>query len=209
MRPARGFTRCATFRGEFMDRIKIIGGQQAQRHHPDLGRQERGLAADDRQPADRRPADAEERAQSRRRQSAGAHSAQSRRRSCGRRQAAGPPMHLGETFHLTARDIVDTTAPYEMVSRMRASFWVLGPLLARMRRGQGFAAGRLRHRHAAGRSASDGPEGARRRDRDRRRLRARQGAQGPARRAHRVPEGVGRRHAQRAAGGRAGQGRDA
>ena len=44
----------------------------------------------------------------------------------------GPGHHLGETFHLTARDIVDTTAPYEMVSRMRASFWVLGPLLARM-----------------------------------------------------------------------------
>ncbi len=42
-------------------------------------------------------------------------------------------MHLGETVHLTARDIVDTTAPYEMVSRMRASFWVLGPLIARMR----------------------------------------------------------------------------
>lgn len=40
--------------------------------------------------------------------------------------------HLGETFHLTARDIVDTSAPYEMVSRMRASFWVLGPLIARM-----------------------------------------------------------------------------
>ena len=37
----------------------------------------------------------------------------------------------GDTVHLTARDIVDTTAPYEMVSRMRASFWVLGPLLAR------------------------------------------------------------------------------
>ncbi len=45
---------------------------------------------------------------------------------------AGPTVHLGETFHLTAREIVDTTAPYEMVSRMRASFWVLGPLLARM-----------------------------------------------------------------------------
>ncbi len=44
----------------------------------------------------------------------------------------GPAPHLGETFHLTARDIVDTTAPYEMVSRMRASFWVLGPLIARM-----------------------------------------------------------------------------
>ena len=45
---------------------------------------------------------------------------------------ASPTSHLGETFHLTARDIVDTTAPYEMVSRMRASFWVLGPILARM-----------------------------------------------------------------------------
>ena len=44
---------------------------------------------------------------------------------------ATPGQHLGETFHLSARDIVDTTAPYEMVSRMRASFWVLGPLLAR------------------------------------------------------------------------------
>lgn len=43
----------------------------------------------------------------------------------------GPMGHIGETFHLTARDIVDTTAPYDMVSRMRASFWVLGPLIAR------------------------------------------------------------------------------
>ena len=33
-----------------------------------------------------------------------------------------PTPYLGETFHLTARDIVDTTAPYELVSRMRASF---------------------------------------------------------------------------------------
>ncbi len=49
----------------------------------------------------------------------------------GKRPGASP--HLGETFHLTARDIVDTCAPYEMVSRMRASFWVLGPLVARMR----------------------------------------------------------------------------
>lgn len=36
------------------------------------------------------------------------------------------------TVHFTARTIVDTTAPYELVSRMRASFWVIGPLLARM-----------------------------------------------------------------------------
>jgi UDP-N-acetylglucosamine 1-carboxyvinyltransferase len=44
---------------------------------------------------------------------------------------ASPSGLIGETYHLTARDIVDTTAPYEMVSRMRASFWVLAPLLAR------------------------------------------------------------------------------
>lgn len=36
------------------------------------------------------------------------------------------------TIHFTAHDIVDTMAPYELVSKMRASFWVVGPLLARM-----------------------------------------------------------------------------
>src|SRR6202521_1727538 len=44
---------------------------------------------------------------------------------------ADPSPYLGETYLLSARDIVDTTAPYELVSRMRASFWVLGPLVAR------------------------------------------------------------------------------
>jgi UDP-N-acetylglucosamine 1-carboxyvinyltransferase len=38
----------------------------------------------------------------------------------------------GETLQLSAREIVDTLAPYDLVSRMRASFWVIGPLLARM-----------------------------------------------------------------------------
>ena len=38
----------------------------------------------------------------------------------------------GQTLHISASRIVDTTAPYELVSRMRASFWVLAPLLARM-----------------------------------------------------------------------------
>ena len=37
----------------------------------------------------------------------------------------------GQIFRLTAPEIVDTTAPYEMVARMRASFWVLAPLVAR------------------------------------------------------------------------------
>jgi UDP-N-acetylglucosamine 1-carboxyvinyltransferase len=40
--------------------------------------------------------------------------------------------NAGETLTLSAENIVDTTAPYELVSRMRASFWVVGPLLARM-----------------------------------------------------------------------------
>jgi UDP-N-acetylglucosamine 1-carboxyvinyltransferase len=47
---------------------------------------------------------------------------------------AGQNGMSGETLHLSAREIVDTTAPYELVSKMRASFWVIGPLIARMRR---------------------------------------------------------------------------
>ena len=37
----------------------------------------------------------------------------------------------GQRMTLQAGEIVDTTAPYELVSVMRASFWVIGPLLAR------------------------------------------------------------------------------
>ena len=44
---------------------------------------------------------------------------------------AGQSTIDGQTFKLKAAEIVDTTAPYEMVSRMRASFWVLAPILAR------------------------------------------------------------------------------
>ena len=47
----------------------------------------------------------------------------------GKRRGETP--RSGERLSLTAAQIVDTTAPYEMVSRMRASFWVIGPLLAR------------------------------------------------------------------------------
>jgi UDP-N-acetylglucosamine 1-carboxyvinyltransferase len=45
---------------------------------------------------------------------------------------AGQSSETGQTIDLSARQIVDTTAPYELVSRMRASFWVIGPLLGRM-----------------------------------------------------------------------------
>jgi UDP-N-acetylglucosamine 1-carboxyvinyltransferase len=44
----------------------------------------------------------------------------------------GEDPNSGRTLHISARTIVDTTAPYELVSRMRASFWVLAPLVARM-----------------------------------------------------------------------------
>ncbi|MBO0734664.1 MAG: UDP-N-acetylglucosamine 1-carboxyvinyltransferase, partial [Methylocapsa sp.] len=47
----------------------------------------------------------------------------------GRRPGSLP--HAGRAIHLSARQIVDVMAPYELVSRMRASFWVVAPILAR------------------------------------------------------------------------------
>jgi UDP-N-acetylglucosamine 1-carboxyvinyltransferase len=44
----------------------------------------------------------------------------------------GENAETGQTLRLTAASIVDTTAPYELVSKMRAGFWVIAPLLARM-----------------------------------------------------------------------------
>ncbi len=44
----------------------------------------------------------------------------------------GEPPTASRTLHLQAAEIVDTTAPYDLVSKMRASFWVVAPLLARM-----------------------------------------------------------------------------
>jgi UDP-N-acetylglucosamine 1-carboxyvinyltransferase len=48
----------------------------------------------------------------------------------GRRPGTAP--EASRPIHLSARRIVDTTAPYELVRRMRASFWVIAPLVARM-----------------------------------------------------------------------------
>jgi UDP-N-acetylglucosamine 1-carboxyvinyltransferase len=45
---------------------------------------------------------------------------------------AGDDPNNGRTIHISAKDIVDTTAPYDLVSTMRASFWVIAPLVARM-----------------------------------------------------------------------------
>ena len=66
----------------------------------------------------------------------------------GKRPGQSPT--AGETLRISAKSIVDTTAPYDLVSKMRASFWVLGPTSGALRRSQGLAARRLRHRHAAG-----------------------------------------------------------
>jgi UDP-N-acetylglucosamine 1-carboxyvinyltransferase len=44
----------------------------------------------------------------------------------------GETQYDGQTLHISAARIVDTTAPYELVSRMRASFWVIAPLVARL-----------------------------------------------------------------------------
>lgn len=43
----------------------------------------------------------------------------------------GESTQTGQTIRLSAKTIIDTTAPYELVSTMRASFWVIAPLLAR------------------------------------------------------------------------------
>jgi UDP-N-acetylglucosamine 1-carboxyvinyltransferase len=44
----------------------------------------------------------------------------------------GDDPNSGRTLHISAKHIIDTTAPYDLVSKMRASFWVVAPLLARM-----------------------------------------------------------------------------
>jgi UDP-N-acetylglucosamine 1-carboxyvinyltransferase len=44
----------------------------------------------------------------------------------------GDREYQGQTLHISAKTIIDTTAPYELVSKMRASFWVIAPLIARM-----------------------------------------------------------------------------
>jgi UDP-N-acetylglucosamine 1-carboxyvinyltransferase len=43
----------------------------------------------------------------------------------------GETTDTGQTLRLSAANVVDTCAPYELVSRMRASFWVIAPLVAR------------------------------------------------------------------------------
>ena len=43
----------------------------------------------------------------------------------------GQTAETGQTIRLDSSSVIDTCAPYELVSRMRASFWVVAPLVAR------------------------------------------------------------------------------
>src|SRR5437016_13857269 len=45
---------------------------------------------------------------------------------------SGDSEYQGQTLHISAKNIIDTTAPHEPVSRMRASFWDIAPLTARI-----------------------------------------------------------------------------
>ena len=112
----------------------------------------------------------------------------------------GAPARASRAIHLSARQIVDTTAPYEFVSRMRASFWVIAPLLARM----GEAKVSLPGGCAIGTRPVDllimvlEKLGAR--DRDRGWLCASQGGEGADRRRDPFSQGDGWRHSYRADG---------
>ena len=118
--------------GPGMDRIQIRGGASAEWGDPDFRGEERRAAVDDRLPAHRSDADPGKSAASRRcrptRHILGNHGVDYS--VDGKR--VGEEAGAGQTAHLRARTIVDTTAPYEMVAKMRASFWVIAPLLARM-----------------------------------------------------------------------------
>lgn len=116
-----------------MDRIKIVGGQRLNGTIPISGAKNAALPlmiatllTDDRLTLKNVPNLADVNLLARILRNHGVDLAVDGKRS-------GVTPHLGETFHLTAREISDTTAPYDLVSRMRASFWVLGPLVARMR----------------------------------------------------------------------------
>ena len=88
-------------------------------------------------------------------------------------------------LELSTPAITSSTAPYDLVRKMRASILVLGPLWRAPARRR-LAARRLRHRAAAGRPAHQGPGGARRARSSCARLHPRHGAERPARRQVRL-----------------------
>ena len=161
-----------------MDRIRIVGGERLKGTIPISGAKNAALALDDREPSHPRDADPARTCRGLPTSScSAASSAITASTSPWSARRPGQRTSDGQTFKLKAAEIVDTTAPYEMVSRMRASFWVLAPLLARC----GEAKVSLPGGCAIGTRPVDlhltDARGARRRDRARGRLCHRQGAE--------------------------------
>lgn len=67
--------------------------------------------------------------------------------------------YYNETIRVNAERINTCEASYELVRKMRASFLVMGPLLARMGQARISLPGGLRYRHSSDRSASEGLRG--------------------------------------------------
>ena len=130
-----------------MDRIRIRGGHPLEGGNPHQRRQERRLEIDGGIFADRRAPEPGQCA------AAGGCARHGRAADELRRVSIQVNMSpgLGEGDHHEtsgARQITSVFASYDMVRKMRASFQVLAPLLARSARSQGLAARRLRHRRA-------------------------------------------------------------
>ena len=191
-----------------MDRIKIIGGKRLEGTIPISGAKNAALPLMIASTADLGPADAQERAEPRRRQHPRAYPAQPRRRPFDRGQArrAQPAYGRDVSFH-RPRHRRHHRALRDGLAHARE---LLGARSARraLRRGPRLDARRLRHRHAARRSALARHEGDGRGDRHRRRLRRRPCEERPARRPGRVPEGLGRGDPRRPARCQPRQGRD-
>ena len=120
------------------------------------------------------------------------------------RHIAGAPGRLA----LHCPQVMNTTAPYDLVRKMRASVLVLGPLLARARRGTRVVARRLRDRHPSDRSAFGWPRTHGRQHRAGRGLCPRARAARPQGGEDPLSAAIGRRHREPDDGGDAGQGRD-
>lgn len=155
-----------------MDRIRIKGGRQLVGDIRISGSKNASLPLA-RQAAERQEADAAQRAATRRHHD---HIQPLKQHGVEIDAAPGENGHAhGTTMTLQAKNS-STTAPYDIVRKMRASVLVLGPLLARARRGTGVVARWLRYRRSSGRPAHRRSQGDGRR-RHRQRLHGGQGAQ--------------------------------
>jgi UDP-N-acetylglucosamine 1-carboxyvinyltransferase len=119
-------------RGDFMDRIRIVGGAPLHGAIPISGAKNAALPlmiasllTDETLVLDNVPRLADVAQMKRILSNHGVDHAVDGKR-------AGQNGMAGETLRLSAREIIDTEAPYDLVSTMRASFWVVGPLIARM-----------------------------------------------------------------------------